>query len=194
MNLTLITPPAREPITLEEARNHLRVDLDDDDPYIQGLIQAAREMAEAFTWRALITQTWELALDAWPEGDTIELPRPPLQSVDSIIYTDSDGNANTMPASDYIVDTRSVPGRIVLAPGASWPSESLRPASAIVVRFVAGYGKEPRDVPRAIRHAMLLLIGHWYEQREQVIVGAIPREIPVGFRALLWPYRALSWL
>lgn len=193
MALTLVTAPAAEPITLVEAKAHLRVDIADDDSLITALITAARQHVEVITRRALITQTWDLTLDTWPDGGAILMPLPPLQSVTSITYKDSAGTVYTMPATDYIVDKAEEPGRIVLAYGKTWPSVTLYPAGAITVRFTAGYGAASA-VPQAIKQAILLLVGHWYESREAVVGGAVQREIPFAVEALLWSFRVLRWM
>lgn len=190
--LRLVTAPAEEPIALATAKTHLRVDATDDDALITSLIVAARQYAEAVMRRQLVTATWDLALDAWPVGDTITVPLPTLQSVASIKYKDSAGTEATMAATDYIVDTMQEPGRVVLAYGKSWPSVTLYPVSAVTVRFTAGYGAAA-TVPEAIRQAALLLIGHWYENREAVNVGNVVTPIPMAVDALLAPYRVLRW-
>ncbi len=193
MALVLVTPPSTEPISLSEAKTHLRVENTDDDTFISALITAARETVETITRRALVTQTWDYILDDWPDGDTITLPLPPLQSVVSVTYKDKDGNIQTFANSNYVVDTASEPGRLVLTDDANWPSDELYPAGAITVEFTAGYGAATA-VPQSLKQAMLLLIGHWYENREAVAVtGAIPKEMPLAVDALLWPYRMLRW-
>ena len=191
MALVLKTAPAAEPILPAEAKLHLRVDHDDEDTYISALIKTARHDAETITRRALITQTWELVMDDWPENDWFEIPLPPLQSVTSITYTDSDGAMHTLSAADYVVDTDSEPGRVRLVDGASWPTVELRPLSAIRVTFVAGYGDAGAAVPEPIRQAMYLLIGHYYENREAVInsTGANVQLLPLGVTTLLQTYR-----
>lgn len=193
MALRLISGPAQEPILLSEAKAHLRVDGTDDDALIMALIVAAREVAERIRNEALITQTWNYILDAWPEGDELVVPKPPLQSVSSITYKDEDGEEATFSSDNYIVDTDSVPGRVVLASGATWPSESLYPAGAITVQFTAGYGDEPGDVPQHVRQAMLLMIGHWYENRETTVADRYRniQELPMGAEALLWMDRGM---
>lgn len=193
MALSLVTAPAAEPITLAEAKAHLRVDITDDDSLITALITAARQHVEVITRRQLITATWDLTLDTWPDGDTILVPLPPLQSVTSITYKDSAGTVYTLPTIDYIVDTAEEPGRVVLAYGKTWPSTTLYPAGAITVRFTAGYGAAAA-VPQAIKQALLLMIGHWYENREAVAGGTVQREVPFAVEALLWPYRVLRWM
>ena len=168
MAKVLITPPAVEPISLDDARLHVRQDDRADDALITGLIKAAREYVETtFVHRALITQTWELVLDDWPDGYEIELPMPPLQTVTSVKYTDLDGVEHTFDDDYYIVDTTGVKGRIVLVEDADWPSsEDLQEAAAIRVRFVAGYGATGASVPETLILGMKMLIGSWYENRE----------------------------
>lgn len=186
MGLKLITGPGIEPVSLPEAKLHLRVDGDDDDTAIMSQLMAARRWAEQAAWRAFITQTWELTMDAFPGTDRIELPRPPLQSVTSVKYTIDAGTEYTYASSNYIVDTDNEPGRIVLKSTSSWPSDSLYPVNGVRIRFVAGYGDDAEDVPEHFRQAVLLLLGHWYENREQVVVsGAVPKELPLGVEALL---------
>lgn len=189
MALVLVTGPAIEPIALAEAKLHLRVDDTADDNLITALITVARERVEHITRRALITQTWDLKLEDWPSGDELRIPLPPLQSVTSVKYLDQDGAESTMDSADYIVDTASEPGRIVLAWDATWPSSTtLYPANPITVRFVAGYGDAGSDVPQAIRQAMLLMIGEWYENRENAGEARL-QQISLSAEALLWPYR-----
>lgn len=181
-----ITPPASEPVTLAQAKLHVRQDLADDDTLIATLITTARETVEAESWHALMTQTLELVLDAWPSRRAIELPRPPLQSVQSITLTDDSGQAIVWSPSSYHVDSDSIPGRIVLAAGASWPSVTLAPVGGIRIRYVAGWASAGL-VPTSLTQAMLLLIGHWYENREAT--GRSTNEIARGVKALLWRYR-----
>lgn len=186
MGLKLITVPAIEPVSLPEAKLHLRVDIDDDDTAIVGQIMAARRWAEKATWRAFNTQTWELTLDAFPGVTWIQLPWPPLQSVTSVKYTVDAGTEYTYASSNYIVDVDNEPGKIVLKSTSTWPSDTLYPVNGVRIRFVAGYGDDAEDVPEHYRQAILLLLGHWYENREQVVVsGAVPKEVPLGVEALL---------
>lgn len=154
-----------------------------EDTLLAGLIQAAREYAEGYQNRALITQTWELVLDAWPSRDYIDIPLPPLQSITDIKYKDSGGTEKTLSSSKYIVDTDSFTGRIVLSYGCSWPSDALYPSGAIRIRFVAGYGLAA-SVPQNVKQSLLLLIGHWYENREASSEKPT-KEIPFAVKALL---------
>lgn len=194
MALTLVTAPAVEPVSLAEAKLHLRVDISDDDNLITAVIQAAREAVEGISRRALIAQTWNLILDEFPDTDEIVIPLPPLQSVSSLIYKDQDGNESTFSSDDYIVNTDSEPGKVVLGYGKSWPSTTLYPTAAIIVQFKAGFGDASTDVPEKYRQAMLLLTGHWYENREAIATtGAVPKEVPFGVEALLWLDRNMGF-
>lgn len=185
----VITGPASEPVTLAEAKLHVRQDIDADDTLITGLIAVARETVEGASWYAMLTQTVELVLDRWPYGNAIELPRPPLQSVTSIKYTDSNGVETTWDPVNYIVDADSVPGRVVLAYSASWPLTALRPTGAIRIRYVAGW-PTAADVPQTMKQAMLLLVGHWYENREATGNTVNTKaEIARGVADLLKPFR-----
>lgn len=186
MALKIYTAPAVEPISLAEAKLHLRVDIDDDDSYISALITAARQAAEATTNRAFITQTWDLFADRFTALDRIMVPLPPLQSVTGIYYTPYGGVETTLTIAHYSVDTSSDPGRVVLNFGYCWPGSTLIPVNGMRMRFVAGYGAAGSNVPQSIRQAMLLMIGHYYENREAT--GK-----PVAVDSLLWPYRVMEF-
>jgi uncharacterized phiE125 gp8 family phage protein len=195
-SLVLETGPTVEPITLADAKVHLKVDSTDDDDLINALIGTAREMAETKLGRVLITQTWNWVMDRFPGSRQVVLPLPPLQSVVSIKYKDAAGEDQTIDAGDYIVDTAPEPGRVVLAKNASWPSAELYPASAVTFQYKAGYGDAASNVPGPIKQACLLMIGEWYENRENVadIKRVGPDSIPLGASNLLWPYRIMRWL
>ncbi len=184
MTINILVPPVLEPVTLAEAKAQCRVDIDTDDTLIAGLIRAAREACEKMDWRAYLTQTIELWLTAWPAGNQIELPRPPLQSVTKVEYYDTADVKYTLSASTYFVDTVSTPGRVVLKYLEVWPTTLLRGYNAICVTYKAGWSTVV-DVPQSIRQAMLLLIGHWYENREAVLVGTISKDLEFSVKTLL---------
>lgn len=174
MILKLATAPAEEPITLAEAKTHLRVDHNDENDLITRLLRAARLSCEKIARRAFVTQTWDLYLHTWPAGNRIELPLPPLQSVTSVSYITASDETLTMVAGDYFVDNVSEPGGVLCKAGVSWPSAALRPAAAIAVRFVAGYGLAVA-VPDDYKAALLLALGAMYERRgDDVPDEAIP--------------------
>ena len=197
MNLKLITAPAAEPVDLTLAKAHCRITDSQQDALVTLAIESARQAVDGqngVLGRALITQTWELVMDAFPAGDVIRLPRPPLVSVTSIKYTDVAGSESTFSSAAYVVDTDSTKGRVVLKSGESWPSDTLAAANGVRVRYVAGYGSAAA-VPNPIRQAVLLLIGTLYENRESVLVaqGVTVAQLPFGVEALLMPYRIFGW-
>jgi uncharacterized phiE125 gp8 family phage protein len=150
----------------------------DEDDLITALIVSAREYIENITRRALITQTWDIYFQSWPGADeygvsSFEIPKAPLQSVTGVYYTDTDGTENTVSTDDYDVDTDSLPGRVTLAYGASWPSASLHPKNPIRIRFVAGYGAAGSNVPQTIKQAMYYYISQLFEFREPTITTAV---------------------
>lgn len=189
--LEVTSPPAVEPVSTSEAKNHLRVSISDDDTLIDALVAAAREDCEDFRNQSFITQTLVLYLDDWPEDDVIKLPRGPVQSVTSVQYTDEDDNTSTFASSNYVVDAKSEPARIALKRTASWPSDTLQEVNGVQVTYVAGYGDDAADVPAAIVEAIKLTIGHYYENREDVILGSglTATTIPQGAQWLLWKNR-----
>lgn len=163
--------------------------VDQVETYLGELIAGARANVEETLWRALVTQTWELRWSAFPKGSRpIHVPRPPLQSVASITYTDTAGDARTLVENeDYVVDAGSDPGRIYPAFALSWPVAKFEPES-VRVRFVAGYGDAAGDVPDGIRHALKLLIGHWWHVREAASDRTYSA-VPLAIDALLAPFR-----
>ena len=181
MSLKLVTAPEQEPITLTEAKDHLRVDTEDDDSVISGLILAARQWAEEYTGRQLATATLDWFIDGFCQQFSV--PLPPLQSVTSIKYLDTAGVEQTLSASTYRVDAVSEPGRVALDYGKAWPC-TYPVINAVTVRFMAGYAA----VPEPIRQALLLLIGELYDQRQESVPSQI-NSVPFGVRALLTPYK-----
>lgn len=187
--MKLVTAPVVEPLTLPETKQHLRVDVPDDDALITTWIMVARELCEGFIHGKLITQTWEVQLDAFPSGTTpIKIPVEPLQSVTSVTWADQTNTVTTMtPGTDYLVDVDSEPGRLVLPPNNAWPGATLWPVSPIKITLVAGFGSTELSVPAAYRGGMFMAIGHWYENREAIVAsGAIPKEVPMGTEYLWW--------
>jgi len=178
--MTLVTAPAIEPLTIAEARDHLRIDNDDSNAIIRNLIRAARSYAETYQHRALIQQTWDITYSAF--GD-LEIPKAPISSVTSVKYYDVDGVQQTLASSVYKVASAD-PSYITLDEDQEWPS--VQPIiEPITVRIVAGYGTTAEDVPQMVRQAMLMLIAHWYENREASIIGVSAMRAPIGVDALL---------
>jgi uncharacterized phiE125 gp8 family phage protein len=164
--------PAQEPVTVTDAKLHCRalVDVVDEDGLIATYIRAAREIGEGYTGRGWFTQTWRLVADTW--ATEIDLPMAgPLQSVTSVKYYDSDGTLQTLATSGYTVDTSSVPGRICLAAGESWPSlQTDRRSWRVEIIYVVGWTSVPL-IPSHFKVGTLLLVDHLYENRSAVQVG-----------------------
>ncbi len=188
--LVTVTGPTAEPILLDEAKDHCNVTRTDDQSnnYLSDLISVAREHVEQVTARAMLSQTLRLDLDDFPECDEIELRMPPVASVTHVKYYDSDNVLQTFSSGDYVLDSSRTVPRIVLASTASWPTAYDRP-NAVQVTYVAGYGAHGGLVPAPLRHAMKLLIGHWHENREPVVVGMTANDVPLTVQRLLQPYR-----
>ncbi|MBP2653348.1 MAG: hypothetical protein H6Q73_917 [Firmicutes bacterium] len=187
MTLKIITGPTTEPVTLDEAKAHCRVDGTDEDELITALIVAARQYCEQRQNRAYLTQTLELTLDRWPSFP-VDIPHPPLVSVESIKYYGTNDKEYIWATTEYFVDTDSEPGRVALNYAKTKPTVTLRPANGVKIRYTAGGS----DVAQTVKQAMLLLIGHWYINREAVLTGTISKEIEFAVAALLnidrvWP-------
>lgn len=190
MALICVAGPVVEPVTVAEAKQHMRVELDEEDALIGELISASREHLET-TVRprlAMLRQTWLWVSDRWPRSPWIELRPYPLLGVTSISYTDAAGTTTVVDSSLYQVDLYSEPGRVFVPGG--WPNATLAPINGLRVEFEVGYGSTADQVPRALRQAVLLLTAHWYENREIALVsGAVPKELPFAVAALTRPWR-----
>jgi uncharacterized phiE125 gp8 family phage protein len=180
------TAPTAEPVSSSEAKLHLRVDASTDDTLIAQIITAAREWCEAFQNRCFITQTLTCYMDEFP--DIIDLPRLPVQSVSSVKYLDEQGVQQTLSASLYRVDV--INGRMTPAYGESWPCTRVD-TNAVEIEYIAGYGAAAA-VPASVKQAMLLLIGHFYENREAEVIGQPSNSIKFAAEALLTPNR--TWI
>jgi len=199
-SLRTITPPAEEPLSLDEVRLHLRITQTDEEDLLQSYLSALRIHAEKILDLAFLTQTLEWAIDAFPVVDfcdgyedtwaAIELPRPPLQSVTSITYVDPAGAPQALSAGLYLVDTRSTPGRIVPAFGQNWPAIREQPSS-VVVKYVAGslnVGVLPEDQKQMMR----LAVGTLFQFREGIVTGSGGETLPHSTELLeqfFAPYR-----
>jgi uncharacterized phiE125 gp8 family phage protein len=179
----LVSPPLATPVSLAEAKAHLRVDFSDEDALISGLIQAATAHLDGWTGilgRALMPQTWALSLDRFPAG-AIGLPVGPVTFVVDVSYVDPDGVTQVVPSGDFDVDIAPVEGWVIPRAG-GWPA-TLDMANAVTVRWQAGTG-----APAPVKQAILLLVGHWYQNREPTAQGGRPA-IPLTVDALVAPLR-----
>lgn len=189
-SVKLLTAPSSEVVGSSAMKQHLNITDNDDDAYVLTISQAAREQAEDQTRRQFVTATYELNLDRFPGGDgTIELPRNPVQSVSSIVYTASDGGTETFSTNKYVVDADHEPARIYPDWSNTWPATRDQ-RKAVTITYVAGYGA-PSDVPESLRSAIKLMAGDLYENREAQVSGTILRPNPAAAR-LMAPYRLVD--
>lgn len=192
MKTIISTPPAAYPVTLTQAKLHLRLAVDAagavaytaEDDLLNGIIAAATGYAESFLRRALITTEFTSYLDGWTRE--VVLPFPPLQSIEDFTYADKDGIEEDF--TGYTVD---IPGNRVVID--ERPSVMLRDVNPIAITYEAGYGDAGADVPGPIKQAILLLIGHYYQNREASVIGVSVATLPQAVDALLWPYRDLRF-
>lgn len=175
--------PAVAPITLDEAKAHLRVDSADEDALIGSLIGAATAHfdGEGDLGRAIITQTWAKWVRQSP--GCVRLKMGPFQSLVSVEYYDTDNALQTADLSDYEVRLDGDFVNVQPKDNASWPPAYTR-QDAIKISYTAGFGDAAADVPANIRHAILLTIGHWYHNREAVTADGL-KEVPLAVSALI---------
>lgn len=177
-----------KPITLTEALTHLREVSDggDQDAYIQNLITVACEACESCTERTMISTPWRLVLDGFPApGVAIELRQSPIIAVQAVTYIDAAGAVQTMAGTDYMVDTASEPGRLMAAPGVSWPVTQAGTINTVTVQYTAGFGTTAASVPMQLKQWMLCAIQHMYDERG----WDVPDQFAPG---LINPYRILG--
>lgn len=179
MTIEVTSGPASEPVTLTEAKNHLKVDFTEDDSLISALISAARQASEDYTERSFFTQTKVMYLDSFP--DVIKLYQGPFQSVTSIQYYNSDNTLTTF--ADYRTDLVSKIGRI--EPVSSWPSIYDR-QNSVIVTYVTGYSTVAA-IPELIKQAILLMVGELYDNRQNKVY-----KLPTWFESLLRPYKVYA--
>jgi len=199
MSLALVTGATTQPLTVLEAKRHLRLpaSVNEDDALLISLIDAATSSAEDYTRRSFVTQTWKLFLDDWPKSvrdewwngvregpiggvhtGELRLPLGPLQSVTHVKTYDDSDVATTFSAASYYVDTAKE--RIVLRQGQAWPTWE-RVANGIEIQYVTGFG-EMGTVPSSIRRALREHVAYMYEHRGD-------DAMPMVSRALLRPFK-----
>ena len=181
---TRLITQTQYPVGLAEAKVRLRIDdtgvpaTDEaQDADIEAMIAAATQLAESMTRRSIATTQWRLTLDAFPAE--IRLLHPPIVSVQSVQYIDANGTAQTLPATEYTVDTESEPGCILPAAGTEWP-ETMETANALTVNYTSGWGTQ---APAAIKQFILLQVAHMYRNREAASEKPLT-VVPYGERLL----------
>lgn len=209
MGLVLVTPPTIEPTTVSEVKSHCRISDSSQDDRLDRYIASARQYAEEYLDRQLITATYRLTLDRFPNMSffgmykamdsyaalyrdrLITIPRPPLASVSWVKYYDIDYVQQTFDSSNYVVDADGEPGRLQLKVDKYWPVTAYR-VGAVQIQYVTGYGATADDVPQAIRLAIEMLAAHFYENREAVAEARTDKmifKVPLAVDELLNPYR-----
>ncbi|MBV1702643.1 MAG: head-tail connector protein [Hyphomicrobiales bacterium] len=182
-----LSPPVTEPLQLADVKAWLKIDFADDDAMIAALIPAARMVVETHTRRKLLTQTWRLVLDHWPQDNMVILPLAPFQSIAAITVFDASNQGQSLSASLYFLDNSPDAARMLFAIA---PPAPQRQIAGINIDVVAGYGAGADSVPQPILQAMRMLIAHWYEDRGDgaSVSGA---RLPAVVAALLDPFRIM---
>ncbi|MCP4934296.1 MAG: hypothetical protein GY927_08855 [bacterium] len=188
MALVLIAGPALEPVSLDEVKVHLRIDHVDEDVLLASLVTTARIHLETMLGLSFITQQWKLVLDKWPDAINISLPLGPVQQITGIALYNTADQVSVIDTSSYALDANSQPPRLV------WRGDMLKPAperayNGIEISLTTGFGANAPDVPLPLRQAILLLVSHWYENREPVGLGNEIKEIPQMVTMLTNAYR-----
>ena len=186
--LEIVDPPARLPISLSEAKAQLRVENSDDDVIIARLINVAVAYTDVrgALGQAMITQKWGQWLPSNPP-QSVPLTLGPVQAVNAVKYYDQDGALQTDDINNYQVFGTEFASKVGPKDGFSWPNAQDR-QDAIKIEYEIGYGDTSSDVPDTIRHAMMMLIGHWYDNREQTGMDELSN-VPFGYENLLNMHR-----
>ena len=183
---SITTPAASYPITTAEAKAHLKVDISDDDTLIDNLIKAATQSAEDYTNRCFIATTLTMVGDTWK--DIYTLYKSPVSAVTKIQYYDTTNTQVVLSTSVYIVDNTSKPCRILLDEDQEFPDLADR-KMAVEAIYVVGESEDGTEVSNLIKQAILLMVGHWYQNREAVVIGRIATEIPMAAKMILDQYK-----
>ncbi len=189
MGLVMTSAPLTEPVTVAEAKTHLRIDGDADDVLLGSLILTSRLHMEAALSLALITQSWKLVLDRWPKKACVDIPLGPLQALTAVKVKNSSGVAQTVAPTNYLVDIASRPARLIWN-GDDPPQPGVK-AGGIEIDFVAGFGATAASVPAPLRHGLLMLTAHWYEHRDPVEIGSTTTRMPDAISDLIQPFRTI---
>ena len=187
MTYLLVGQPAAEPVSLAEAKGHLRVDHGADDGLIESLVAAARAHVEQETGLAIIEQTWRLYLDDWPADRCIRLRRHPVRRVGSATIFDAEGDPHALPETWLRLDTVARPSRLHVSEAAP-PGARM---NGIEIEFVAGLAETANEVPDGLKRAVLLLVAQWYEFRGAYAAKDQPVVVPMGFERLIAPFREM---
>ncbi|SHO66227.1 phage conserved hypothetical protein, phiE125 gp8 family [Pseudoxanthobacter soli DSM 19599] len=181
----LVRPPEAEPASLQEAKLFLRVDGDDEDDLIAGLVTTARTHVEREARRAMVSQGWRTVLPGRPSGGRVPLGPAPVIAVTAVTAYDAEGTATAVDAGRYRVDRAGEPAELVLERAVAGAENGIE------IDFDCGYGTDGAAVPRPLVQAVLMVAAHWYEHREAATLGAVTAPVARGVEALIAPYRAV---
>ena len=184
MTIAELLPPLAEPITLAEAKAHLRLETADEDTLVAGLIRAARDHLEGQTGLCLVTRLLRLYLDDWPEGRVIPIARGPVQTIETVTVYDALGTPVEVAAAGYVLDGTARPARLMLPDRPA----TARAMNGIEIDFTAGFGESGADVPDTLKRAMLLHVAAMYELRGVLCLDDQPGAVPQGYERLIAPY------
>jgi len=187
MKSILTSPPEAEPVSLAEAKAHLRIDGASEDALLARLIASGRRHVETATGLALIAQGWSHFLDCWPRGPVVELPVAPVMAIEEVVVFGEDGDASPLDPSHYYAYTVGRRARLVLRRDRRWPPPG-RVANGIEIKVTAGFGESPGDVPEGLANAILRLVAYWYENRGD---DDEPVNPPLGVALSLEPFREM---
>ena len=182
----VITAASTFPVSLTEAKSHLKVDTSADDTYITSIIKAATQLSEEYTNRFFINTVIDQTCSSFADLET--LFKSKVNDVQYVRYYDSDNNLQTLTATVYDKMLSYEPSQIQLANNQSFPTITKR-NDAVICRYTVGYGSSASDVPEVIKQAILLTIGNFYANRESVIVGRMVSELPQNSKWLLDTYK-----
>lgn len=193
IRVAIVSAPGSEPITTAEARAHCDIPSADTshDTYLDSLITAARQKWERDTDSVVMSSTAVEKLDEWPDEACIELTKRPVQSVTSVAYLDTSGNSQTWSSANYSLDLYRPTPAIALAYSVEWPL-ALDWDGSITITYVVGHANAAA-VPKLWKQAMLMLIGHWFENRSAVTVGGIPNETPISYERIAMNFRRCTY-
>jgi len=182
----VITPASTYPVSLTEAKSHLKVDTTADDTYITSIIKAATQLSEEYTNRFFIDTVIDQTCSDFAQLQT--LFKSKVSAVAHVKYYDSDNSLQTLSATIYDTQLQYEPSQIQLADDKSFPEITKR-NDAVVARYTVGYGSAASDVPEIIKQAILLTIGNFYQNRNSVVIGRIATELPMNVKWLLDTYK-----
>ena len=188
MTTALITAPASEPVSLADAKAHLRVDHDHEDQLIADTLRAARQHTEFASNSRFLTQAWRQYDNGLGSDRTIQLRVWPVQEIAAVTLFDRDGTPTVLGTDDYRLVRGHSPAALVVTPHIGIE----KAANGAEIDIVAGFGDLGLDVPGTLRRAILLLLAHWYEFRGAIPPSQQPVSLPPGFETLVRGYRRVN--